>query len=639
MNLLHSHELFRPRPPACYVRFFFWEGKKHESEMRDRVYRADSSGASQNTKYHYLDPNFKLVQLPIPPSADDMQRIESQFDTGVADPVIFEDEKGRSFTVRSELSQAYDPHDINSSTVQYEQLYKMTVAISKSGGEPFVALLTRDEPTFNHYYARTDCRAGNHRRKNYRTTKKVLDRIYAAQNGRRTAVDIQEMEFPKGKRDEWTIFVEKDAEGSLSVCQQSSEGQTGSRYLLIGRPLLIVVLDLDHTLVHRPDGRTPTLQLRPHCEEFLNFLQGRDDVEVWISTLGNEAHYKIVASALELGQRFPNMRFKYRTDELTKTLDFFSNLDGQRAYDFQEDVLIVDDSPAVWVKDQDKVLPVPPFSWYPTEGSLPWDDPTLQHVQRLIEDILRTRRAGESVAQWLRTQKAQLLSGVTLVPGVLGSANQTEYNNLRTNLFNKSKDFGATVLPYERYSQRMRSSAGGKRAREEVEEGEIPTDETVYIVTEHVENNVWGEFQDWTRKVSTDWLEHCILWRTKLDVTSYLLHSWIFDAAVSMIDVEELRTRYNAKHRFITRYQSKQVNNVIPHKSGNDGNGANLSVVTPEERLRWVTNMQPDPIKWRQNLHQSLGPIGQQQLLERWTARPLLAVVREEHESPALASL
>lgn len=148
---------------------------------------------------------------------------------------------------------------------------------------------------------------------------------------------------------------------------------------------LLVILDLDETLVHateRPLPRPPDfvatrylVYVRPHLAEFLDGLRREHQVAVWTSA-GREYAESVVSTIIPWKAE---LAFFWCEDRCTPTFDPETREPGvvktlhkvrRRGYDLRR-VLAVDDSPEKHVRSYGNLVPVRPYLGDPDDAELP----------------------------------------------------------------------------------------------------------------------------------------------------------------------------------------------------------------------------------------------------------------------------
>ncbi len=138
---------------------------------------------------------------------------------------------------------------------------------------------------------------------------------------------------------------------------------------------LLVILDLDETLVHVPDhplSRRRDFEVhghagyaRPHLTEFLDGLRRRYDVAIWTSA--DRAYAEAIVA--EIVPRHHDLAFLWSREHCTEHFDQQSNgrttiktlqRVGAHGYDLGR-VIMVDDAPEKHLRDYENLVPVAPF--------------------------------------------------------------------------------------------------------------------------------------------------------------------------------------------------------------------------------------------------------------------------------------
>lgn len=148
---------------------------------------------------------------------------------------------------------------------------------------------------------------------------------------------------------------------------------------------LLVILDLDETLVHIPDyplGRRADFSIlghagyrRPYLDEFLDELCGRYDLAIWTAA-GRDYAEAVVSTIMpwwtELAFLWSAERCTQHFDHETRNRNTIKKLRKVRGqgYDLGR-VVMVDDSPEKHVRNYGNLIPVAPFLGDHSDCELP----------------------------------------------------------------------------------------------------------------------------------------------------------------------------------------------------------------------------------------------------------------------------
>ncbi|MFO0555283.1 MAG: HAD family hydrolase [Polyangiaceae bacterium] len=180
---------------------------------------------------------------------------------------------------------------------------------------------------------------------------------------------------------------------------------------------LLVILDLDETLVHVPDhplARRADFHVngqpgyrRPHLEAFLETLRERYQVAIWTAAGSDYAHAvleKIIPWRAELAFVWCAERCTQHFDHETRGRTTIKKLSKVRSRGFPlERLVMVDDSPEKHLRNYGNLVPIAPFLGDFGDGELPALLPFLSSLAA-VEDVRRIekrywRRASEPLAQ------------------------------------------------------------------------------------------------------------------------------------------------------------------------------------------------------------------------------------------------
>ena len=148
---------------------------------------------------------------------------------------------------------------------------------------------------------------------------------------------------------------------------------------------MLVILDLDETLVHVPDhpiGRRADFTVlghegyrRPHLDDFLGELRGRYEVAIWTTArrdYAEEILTAIVPWRSDLAFVWAREDCSLHTDEATGHQGAVKDVGGVsgEGYDLAR-VVMVDDSPEKHPRSSANLIPVTPFLGDPGDAELP----------------------------------------------------------------------------------------------------------------------------------------------------------------------------------------------------------------------------------------------------------------------------